>query len=259
MTEERDATKRSGEGQENPPSKRLHSDSNEFEKEAEALRAMAKIQDELQTIDDECVKEQMQIQKKYDVKKAPFFAQRHEYIDQVPNFWGKALLNHGALDQIVGADKEILNFLKCIDLEDNLDDAGSYKVKFVFSEEASEYFEPLELIKHIVFSDSSTPVVEFVTPITFKNDKDPREIAKKNRKEGFADSWSIFEWFAKTPAYEVSAEEADQGFISPPDLGEIIRRHFWHSPLSYFLNDDSDSDASEHSEGDRNSEVEGAE
>jgi len=212
--------------------------------EEEALKSLAEIQDQLQGIDDECVKEQMQIQKKYDVQKAPLFEERQNITSKIPNFWGRALLNHGALASIVEEDKDFIKCLTCIDLEDNLDDAGSYKIKFVFSDEVKGKIEPLELIKHVVFGESNVASVKFVTPIKFNNDKDPREKAQKQRNEGL-DSWSIFEWFSESDSSSNSMVgvmgESPPG-DETPDLGEIVRRHFWHTPLSYYLNDVSDDE-----------------
>lgn len=237
MSEKREASKRDQKNEPDaPPAKKPHIAASPDEEES--LKALAEIQDKLQGIDDDCVKEQMQIQKKYDVKKAPLFEERQGVISRVANFWGKALLNHGALSTTVEEDKEFIRCLSCIDLEDNLDDAGSYKIKFVFSDEVKNRLEPLELVKHVVFSESNVAVVKFVTQIKFKDGPDPREVAIQKRKEGDSDGWSIFEWFSESDTVGEPGDEA-------PDLGEVIRRHFWHSPLSYYLNDVSDDEDDE--------------
>jgi len=228
-------------GAEEPPTKKQHVSATESEDEPH--RALAEIQDKLKAIDDECVKEQMQIQKKYDERKAPFFEDRQKAISKIDHFWGTALLKHGAMDSVVDEDKEFINALTCIELEDNLDDAGSYKIKLVFSDEVKEWLEPLELTKLVVFDDSNGATVKSVTPITFKGGKDPREAAQKKRSDGDTDAWSIFEWFSENPPY--NASDLPEDFEPPPDLGEVIRRHFWHSPLEYFLKSEDDEDSND--------------
>jgi len=203
--------------------------------EEESLKAIAEIQDRIQEIDDECVKEQMKVQQEYDVKKAPLFEERQGIISRIPGFWGNALLNHGAMEVIVDEDKKFIKCLTRIDLEDNLDDLGSYKIKFVFSDEVKGLLEPLELVKHVIFSESNVPEVNFVTSFRFKDGPDPREVAIEKRKEGNREVWSFFEWFAEE---EIAGDPGDEW----PDLGEVIRRQFWHTPLNYFLNDISDDD-----------------
>ncbi|CDI82738.1 nucleosome assembly domain-containing protein, putative, partial [Eimeria acervulina] len=57
-----------------------------------------------------------------------------------------------------------------------------------------------------------------------------------------AGPWSFFEWFSKEPWPECW-----------PDVGEVIRREIWHSPVAYFLGDalsDEDEDDDEEDDED---------
>lgn len=128
------------------------------------------VQKELQRLDEACAREQMTIQRDYDEKKQPFFEKRQNIINKVPGFWSKALQHHPALCLLTPADFNILQYLTKIDLKDNLDDNGSYKITFTFDDNASEYMEPLSIVKYIVFEQNRETVAE-CTHINWKPGK----------------------------------------------------------------------------------------
>lgn len=102
----------------------------------------------------------------------------------------------------------------------------------MFSEDAKEHFSPLELVKEVRFGvpgPGDEQVVE-ATEIVWKNkEKNPVALVVAEREKGEEEDtapWSIFEWFTKETWPE-----------SRPDVGEVIRREIWHSPVAYFLGD----------------------
>eukprot|EP00375_Theileria_parva_P003920 XP_766606.1 hypothetical protein [Theileria parva strain Muguga] len=94
------------------------------------------VQKKLLSLDEECANEQMNLQRKFDKKKQPFFDKRQEIIDKIPGFWCKALTHHPALSYLTSADLPVLEHLKSIQLFDNLDNNGSYKLTLSPVEEA---------------------------------------------------------------------------------------------------------------------------
>ncbi|SPJ10260.1 nucleosome assembly protein [Plasmodium sp. DRC-Itaito] len=182
------------------------------------------IQKDIEQLDIKCAHEQMNIQKQYDEKKKPLFEKRDEIIQKVPGFWANTLRKHPALSDIVPEDIDILNHLVKLDLKDNMDNNGSYKITFIFGEKAKEFMEPLTLVKHVTFDNNQEKVVE-CTRIKWKEGKNPIAAVTHNRSDldNEIPKWSIFEWFT-------TDELQDK-----PDVGELIRREIWHNPLSYYL------------------------
>ncbi|EUD68012.1 aspartic acid-rich protein [Plasmodium inui San Antonio 1] len=198
------------------------------------MKDFEEIQKGIEQLDIKCAHEQMNIQKQYDVKKKPLFEKREEIIEKVPRFWANTLRKHPALSDIVPEDIEILNCLVKLDLKDNMDNNGSYKITFTFNEKAKEYMEPLILVKHVTFDNNQEKVVE-CTRIKWKDGKNPIEYVCNNRcdLDNEMPKWSFFEWF--------TTEELQD----KPDVGELIRREIWHNPLAYYLGLDDFDDFEE--------------
>ncbi|KAL8451270.1 hypothetical protein Emed_002071 [Eimeria media] len=211
------------------------------------MEDLEKIQKALQELDEQCARQQMEVQKKFDDSKKPILEKRQSVLDKIPGFWATALRNHHMFALLSEEDEPVLKHLRSIELDDNLDDAGSYRIKFVFGEGAKEHFSPLELVKEVRFGAPGPGDEEVVeaTEIVWKNkEKNPVAVVTAEREKAAAaadddddDSapWSLFEWFTKEPWPE-----------SRPDVGEVIRREIWHSPVAYFLGDtlsDDDDDA----------------
>ncbi|KAK1443224.1 testis-specific y-encoded like protein [Babesia gibsoni] len=180
------------------------------------------VQKKLLEIDEECSNKQIELQREYDKKKQPHFRKRQEIIDKIPGFWAKAITHHPALSYLTTADMPILELLRQIDLEDNLDNSGSYKVTLTFGDAAREYMDTLVLTKHMEFTDTKERVVE-CTKIHWKAGKSPVDVAVKARTDDRCIDWSLFEWFT------------EDEWVNRPDFGEILRRELWHAPLAYYL------------------------
>ncbi|WKS79659.1 nucleosome assembly protein [Cryptosporidium sp. 43IA8] len=185
--------------------------------------------------DSECAKEQMIIQRQFDEKKKPIFDERKAIIEKIPKFWADTISRHPVFqDNMHPEDFDILEYLKDIELEDNLDNEGSYKIKLIFDEAVSEFMEPNILVKHIIFKDNQE-IVNEVTKINWKKES-PRSIIEKkfidteeNEEEYKNSVLSFFDFFSENISDDI-------------DIGEIIRRDIYHAPLLYYREDDSISD-----------------
>lgn len=213
------------------------------------MKDLDAIQEELQKLEEECAKQQMLVQKEFDEKKKPVLVKRQGIIDKIPGFWCRCLKNHPQLAYLVEEDTPILEHLKQIDLDDNIDEHGSYKIKFVFDEGAREYMEPLVLEKHVQFrSDPHSEEVVHVTDIKWKEGKSPVAAAEARRQrdgDDDMDAVSFFDWFTKEPSDGARLE-----------IGEMIRREIWHAPVPFFLDEVADVDDEEEEEDDDEEEDE---
>ncbi|OEH77520.1 aspartic acid-rich protein [Cyclospora cayetanensis] len=196
------------------------------------MEDLEEIQRALQDLDEQCARKQMEVQKEFDLSKKPILEKRQSVLDKIPGFWATAIRNHHMFALMSEADEPVLQHLKSIQLDDNLDDSGSYRIKFVFAEGAKEHFSPLELVKEVRFGPpgpADEEVVEATEICWTDKEKNPVAVVLAEREKGGEEdtaSWSLFEWFTKDPWPE-----------SRPDVGEVIRREIWHSPVAFFLGD----------------------
>ncbi|KAJ1612316.1 nucleosome assembly protein [Cryptosporidium canis] len=205
------------------------------DKRQELLSMLEQVDHKLMEIDNECAKEQMAIQREFDKKKRPIFEERKSIIEKIPKFWADTISRHPIfLENMHPEDYDVLELLTDIELEDNLDNEGSYKIKLIFDEAVSEFMEPNVLVKHIVFKDHEESVQE-LTEIKWKKESPRSLIEKKFAGEIGSDDKlkgsivSFFDFFSK--------DISDEGI----DIGEIIRRDIYHAPLLYYCEDDLNS------------------
>ncbi|KAL7068867.1 putative nucleosome assembly protein [Cryptosporidium serpentis] len=188
------------------------------------------IDHKLMNLDRECAKEQMKIQRKFDEKKRPILEERKKVIEKIPRFWYDTLCRHPLIaEHIHSEDLDVLKHLKHIELDDNLDDEGSYCISLIFDEGVSDIMEPLVLKKHIIYKDDEEKVQE-VTTIKWKSVSPKTLITEKiNKMEGDIDkekfNFSIFDFF-------------DKDFNHNVDIGDIIRRDIFHAPLLYYCDNE---------------------
>jgi template-activating factor I len=177
------------------------------------LDAIERLQSRLLTVDKECLTEQLEVQRKHDLRKIPLQEQRKEEISKIPDFWVTAIGNHPFTNQEPWPrDREILSYLESIDLEDNLDDNGSYNLTFKFGS-GNPFFSNSELVRSVTILEDQSDVVTS-TPILWAPKRKPPPHSK-----------SFFAWFSSPGG--VALEE---------DFGEILRRDLWQNPYPYYLN-----------------------
>ncbi|KAH8740586.1 hypothetical protein FG386_002168 [Cryptosporidium ryanae] len=205
----------------------------------ELLVELEEVDSNLMELDKECAKEQMIIQRKFDEKKKPIFEKRREIIEKIPKFWAKTISKHPVfIENMQDEDIDILEHLKDIELDDNLDDEGSYRIKLTFDDSVSKHMEPSVLVKHVVFQDGAETVKEF-TKIKWKSESPKSRISKRLLNEGSGkeeDDLSDSEIFS---FFDFFTDEINGDGI---DIGDIIRRDIYHSPLFYFCDDISEDD-----------------
>ena len=178
------------------------------------LDAIERLQSRLLVIDKDCSREQLAVQRRFDLMKDPILTEREDEIAKIPNFWATAISNHPATDpEAAGRDREILGFLQSIDLEDNIDDNGSYTFTFNFDAKRNRFFPHSQLVRKVTILDDQTDVVE-ATHISWAPKKKPTHPK------------SFFAWFASTTGSGVGEE----------DFGEVLRRDLWQNPYPYYLN-----------------------
>uniref|UniRef100_A0A7S1JMG6 Nucleosome assembly protein n=1 Tax=Vitrella brassicaformis TaxID=1169539 RepID=A0A7S1JMG6_9ALVE len=217
----------------------------------ETMNELENIQKELFKLDDECAKEQMEVQKKYDKQKKPAFDKRNEIIAAIPQFWLQAFKNHKGI-YIHQEDEELLGHLKTIEVDDNLDHMGSYKLTFHF--EPNDFLESLTMSKKTTILDGNDEVCE-ISPIVWQENMDIvsriRERRKQQQEKGESpvdSDYSLFEWFTQEAPDDI------------PDLGEVIRRELWHDPLQYYLEECDEGGLIDEEEGEEEEdEAEGEE
>lgn len=178
------------------------------------LDAIERLQSRLYVIDKECLQEQLELQRKYDMKKTPLLSQRQQEIAKIPDFWATAIGNHPFTNQEawLKGDRDILSFLDSIDLEDNIDDNGSYVITFRFAE-GNPYFSNAELVRTVTILNDQSDIVTS-TPIMWA----PKRKTPMHAK-------SFFNWYCSTG-----------GLALEEDFGEVFRRDLWQNPYPYYLN-----------------------
>lgn len=178
------------------------------------LDAIERLQSRIYVIDKECLREQLELQREFDNKKTPLLSQRQQEIAKIPDFWYTAIGNHPFTNQEawLKGDRDILSFLDSIDLDDNMDDNGSYAITFRFAG-GNPYFSNAELIRTVTILNDQSDIVTN-TPIMWA----PKRKAPTHAK-------SFFNWFSSSG-----------GLALEEDFGEVFRRDLWQNPYPYYLN-----------------------
>lgn len=178
------------------------------------LDAIERLQARLLSLDKECLRAQLEVQRSFDAKKTPLIEQRKLEIMKIPDFWCRAIGNHPFTNQEAWnqGDEEIMSFLESIELEDNLDDNGSYNLRFKFGED-NPFFSNSELVRFVNILEDQSDIVTS-TPILWAPRRKPPTHAK-----------SFFVWFSSIGGIPIE-----------DDFGEILRRDLWQNPYPYYLN-----------------------
>jgi len=227
---------------------------------ADALEGQHKkleaIQGEIEKLNDEATEEILQIEKKYNGLRKPYYKKRNDVIREIPDFWLKAFLNHEMMaDLLDEEDQNAFKHLKELNVEDFEDVKSGFKITFTFDSNA--YFKNKALSKTFQYNEDGELNVT-PTKIEWKEGMDltKRQKGKDGNKRGAedTDTESFFNWF----------NEDDQDL----ELGEIIKEDLWPNPGKYYHGlteedeegeDEVEVEGDDDEEGDEEGEGEGEE
>ena len=164
-----------------------------------------RIQGQLLQIDQMCVEEQLDIQKRYDAKKHPLFGKRDRLIEGIAGFYSKVFENH----PLVECSEDDLNILKHMRLIRMTETEDRYEIDFIF-DESNPYFSNASII-HTMSLDPSVSSEEASTVSSV-------QWAGENR----LGSLSFIDW--------ITGKRRDDS------LAEIIRTDIYQNPFAYYMN-----------------------
>jgi hypothetical protein len=193
----------------------------ELEKEDETQATIERIDDiqsDIDSLNDKASEEILQVEKKYNKLREPFYKKRGDDIASIEAFWVTAFINHPQISALLNEkDEEALAYLKNIHVSENDDIKSGYKIIFEFKE--NPFFSNTTLEKELKLNDSGEPECTSTT-INWKPGKS-LVAANGAAKNQSLDSESFFQWFADNSGAD--------------ELGEIIKDDLWPNPLQYYL------------------------
>eukprot|EP00301_Raphidiophrys_heterophryoidea_P024230 c7791_g1_i1.p1 GENE.c7791_g1_i1~~c7791_g1_i1.p1 ORF type:complete len:262 (+),score=72.55 c7791_g1_i1:47-787(+) len=201
------------------------------------LEKLNNIQQSIQDLNQKCVDEIVEIEKRYNGLKRPHFDERKQAISGIPDFWKTVFLNHPLMSSTLGGqhDEEALSFLENIDVTDEPEGKSGFAVTLTFR--TNPFFENTEITKSVT-SDGEDAVVN-TSPVKWKKGKDltetPAESGKSGKRNEPEAGPSFFSLF-------LDAEESN--------LAEIIREEIWPNPVRIFLGEVSDDEFVQGDDGD---------
>ncbi|XP_066599208.1 protein SET isoform X1 [Prorops nasuta] len=187
-------------------------------------------QNQIDGLNEKASDEILEVEKKYNKLRKPYFQKRNEIIKRIPNFWVTAFVNNKEIAEILEEDEEdALRYLNKLEVEEFEDIKSGYRINFHFEE--NPYFENKTLTKEFHLGSSGDPASQS-TAIRWKDGGDLTKRSKsktplKGRKRGLKHR-SFFDWFT------------DHGDPSSDDIAELIKDDMWPNPLQYYLAPDMD-------------------
>ncbi|XP_015123844.1 protein SET isoform X4 [Diachasma alloeum] len=184
-------------------------------------------QNQIDGLNEKASDEILEVEKKYNKLRKPYFQKRNDIIKRIPNFWLTAFVNNKKIAEILEEDEEdALRYLNKLEVEEFEDIKSGYRINFYFDE--NPYFENEVLTKEFHLGSSASQS----TPIRWKDGADLTKRAKgkaqlKGRKRPLGHR-SFFDWFT------------DHGDPSSDDIAELIKDDMWPNPLQYYLAPDMD-------------------
>ncbi|XP_011300710.1 protein SET isoform X4 [Fopius arisanus] len=184
-------------------------------------------QNQIDGLNEKASDEILEVEKKYNKLRKPYFQKRNDIIKRIPNFWLTAFVNNKKIAEILEEDEEdALRYLNKLEVEEFEDIKSGYRINFYFDE--NPYFENEVLTKEFHLGSSASQS----TPIRWKDGADLTKRAKgkaqlKERKRPLGHR-SFFDWFT------------DHGDPSSDDIAELIKDDMWPNPLQYYLAPDMD-------------------
>jgi len=192
----------------------------------------------------------IKLEQEYVGKLTPIYAKRSEDIKKIPGFWSRAFLNHPVLSQLVDEqDEEVFKSLKEIRVDlvnkdvDTSEEGEGPKIKTLnyavhFSFDENDYFTDKEIVKS--FYQVGDTILSQTVPrkISWKegknliklttNESDAKASGDDDEEE--VNATSFFGWFE------------DHDDAEHDEIGEHIREDLWSHALTYYLNEDEESE-----------------
>ncbi|XP_015510291.1 protein SET isoform X1 [Neodiprion pinetum] len=196
-----------------------------------ALEEIDGCQNQIDGLNEKASDEILEVEKKYNKLRKPYFQKRNDIIKRIPNFWVTAFVNHPQIAPILEEEEEdALRYLNKLEVEEFEDIKSGYRINFHFDE--NPYFENDVLTKEFHLGSSGDPASQS-TLIRWKENGDLTKRAKdkgslKGRKRPLVGHKTFFDWFT------------DHGDPSSDDIAELIKDDMWPNPLQYYLVPDID-------------------
>ncbi|MFH4976169.1 hypothetical protein AB6A40_002878 [Gnathostoma spinigerum] len=216
------------------------------------LEQMDRIQGEIDKLNENASEEILKVEQKYNTLRKPFFEKRNELVQNIPNFWVTAFVNHPNISAILDEEEEeCLHYLSKVEVEEFDDIKSGYRIKLIFDE--NPFFENTQIVKEF-FLGNAEPT-SMTSEINWKPDNElaAKIRAKAEMRGDYSPSQrrSFFGWLI------------DNEDPSSDEIAELIKDDLWPNPLQYFLIPDCDLDIDESGEGaldeEAGSEAEGEE
>jgi len=212
----------------------------------QAIEKIDEIQSELDALNEKASEEILQVERKYNKLREPYYAKRGTDILAIQGFWVTAFLNHPQISALLSEeDEKALAYMESLSVKENDDIKSGYKVVFTFKE--NPYFSNKQIEKEIKLNEDGE-LVGTATTIDWKPGKSLMS-AQAQTEEGLQAGGdpSFFQWFS---------EDASSG-LGQDELGEIIKDDIWPNPLQYYLaTEEGDEDNEEYAEDDEEEEDE---
>ncbi|XP_014222871.1 protein SET isoform X2 [Trichogramma pretiosum] len=187
-----------------------------------ALEEIDGCQNQIDGLNEKASDEILEVEKKYNKLRKPYFQKRNDIIKRIPNFWVTAFVNNKKIADILEEDEEdALRYLNKLEVEEFEDIKSGYRINFYF--DANPYFENSILTKEFHLGDPASQS----TVIQWKEGADLSKRSKaktvmKSRKRPLGHR-SFFDWFT------------DHGDPSSDEIAELIKDDLWPNPLQYYL------------------------
>ncbi|XP_074104232.1 NAP domain-containing protein SET isoform X1 [Cotesia typhae] len=208
-------------------------DGNESHYDLEIQKTLEEIdgcQNQIDGLNEKASDEILEVEKKYNKLRKPYFQKRNDIIKRIPNFWVIAFVNNKKIAEILEEEEEdALRYLNKLEVEEFEDIKSGYRINFYFDE--NPYFENDVLTKEFHLGSTGDPASQS-TVIRWKEGADLTKKSKnKNQSKGRKRTLShrsFFDWFT------------DHGDPSSDEIAELIKDDMWPNPLQYYLAPDMD-------------------